>query len=164
MYDAYAYPIIEKPGFNEARDRYLIVSGQKRYAPMVTYNSAVVPDSKAGGIEAILEQDAYALLDRVVQASFSIVYRIQIYNDVQKTLDYNRLKMSSQFRQLYELLPGNANVERRKSMLIKEMNQLDRQRLEEKVNCWKDLAEPVNGLVDFFHQSRELKQDRKFLE
>ena len=72
--------------------------------------------------------------------------------------------MSSQFSQLYEFMPGNMNIERRKSMLIKEMHQLDRQKLEEKVNCWKDLSEPVNGLVTSFHQNKELKQDRKFLE
>jgi len=162
MYESYAYPIIEKENFGQSQDRYLTLTGQKQYSPSL--GGQPVNDSKAGSIEAILEQDAHALLDRVVTTAFSIVYRIQIYNDIQKTIDYNRLKSSSQFSQLYELMPGNANIERRKSMLIKEMHQLDRQRLEEKVNCWKDLTEPVNGLVGFFHQSKELKQDRKFLE
>ena len=164
MYDGYAYPIIEKESFSQGQDRYLTLTGQKQYAPPVTCSPRPEVDSKAGSIEAILEQDAHALLDKVVTTAFSIVYRIQIYNDVQKMIDYNRLKSSSQFSQLYDLMPGNMSIERRKSMLIKEMHQLDHQKLEEKVNCWKDLTEPVNGLVGFFHQSKELKQDRKFLE
>jgi len=164
MYDSYAYPIIEKESFSQGQDRYLTLTGQKQYAPPPTYSSGHESDSKAGSIEAILEQDAHALLDKVVTTAFSIVYRIQIYNDVQKTIEYNRLKSSSQFRQLYEFMPGNINIERRKSMLIKEMHQLDRQKLEEKLNCWKDLSEPINGLVGLFHQNKEIKQDRKFLE
>lgn len=164
MHESYTYPIIEKESFSQGQNRYLTLTDQKQYMSPVTYNSGAVPDSKAGSIEAILEQDAHALLDKVVTTAFSIVYRIQIYNDAQKTIDYNRLKSSSQFSQLYDLMPGSTNTERRKSMLIKEMHQLDRQKLEEKVNCWKDLSEPVNGLVGFFHQNKELKQDRQFLE
>lgn len=164
MYESYAYPIIEKESFSQGQDRYMTVTGQKQYAPPGTCSPRPEADSKAGSIEAILEQDAHALLDKVVTTAFSIVYRIQIYNDIQKTFDYNKLKMSSQFSQLYDLMPGSTNTERRKSMLMKEMNQLDRQKLEEKVNCWSDLTEPINGLVGFFHQSKELKQDRKFLE
>jgi len=163
-YDAYAYPIIGEYDFNKQRDRYLIVTGQKKYSPTPLQYTPPQED-KSASIETILEQDSRALLDKVVTTAFSIVYRIQIYNDIQKKLDYNRLKTSSNLTQLYDWIPGtNMNVERRKSMLIKELHNFDRQKLEEKAACWKDLSQPINDFVQLFHKNEELKQDRKLLQ
>lgn len=162
MYDAYEYPIIEAENFNQAQDRYKVLTGQKLYTPQ----SSVQPeyDSKVGSIESILEQDAHALLDKVVTTAFSIVYRIQIYNDVNRTIDYNKLKTGSQLRRLYDWIPGgNMNISRQQSMLVKELHSLDKQKLEEKVSAWKDMSQPINYFVELFHQSKELKQDKKLL-
>ena len=164
MQNGYAYPIIGTESFSRRYDRYLTVAGQKNYTPR-TVSCAKPDDAGASSIDSILEQDSLALMDKVVNTAFSIVYRLRIYNDINKSLEYNWLKTKSQISQLYEWIPGtNMNVERRKSMLQKELHALDKQRLEEKINCWKDMSQPVNYFVEFFHQSQELKQDRKLLE
>lgn len=160
-YDGYLYPIKNEEIIPQ-QDRYRYVTGQKDYARRSPEPQA---EDKASSLDSILELDSRALLDKVVNTSFNIVYRIKLYNDITKTIDYNRLKTSSSITQLYDWLPGtNANVERRKSMLIKELHNFDRQKLEEKLNCWKDLTEPTSYLVNLFHKNQELKQDKKLLE
>lgn len=164
MENGYAYPRIEKEDFSKSYNHYLILTGQKQYAP--PSESGVAYESKASSIESILDQDAHALLDKVVSAAFSIVYRLKIYRDISSQLDYNWFKTKNELLELESSFyrGQNMNVERRKSMLSKELLQLDRQKLEQKVECWKDLSQPINYFVDFWHQTQELKQDRKFLE
>ncbi|MCK4792644.1 MAG: hypothetical protein KAV87_53435 [Desulfobacteraceae bacterium] len=160
-YDGYLYPIKPEEAIAQ-QDRYKYFTGQKDYACRSPEPQA---EDKASSIDSILELDSRALLDKVVNTSFNIVYRIKLYNDITKTIEYNRLKTSSSITQLYDWLPGtNMNVERRKSMLIKELHSLDRQKLEEKLTCWKDLTEPTSYLVSLFHKNQELKQDKKLLE
>ena len=161
-YNGYAYPIINTETFSKSHDRYLTITSQK-YAPPPPPIPAA--SGSSSGIEDILEQDSQALLDQVVTTAFSIVYRLKIYNDINTKLDYSWAKTKSQLFQLYDWIPGtNMNVERRRSMLQKELNGIDRQILEEKINCWKDLTQPTNYFVSLFHKHKELKQDRKLLQ
>lgn len=160
-YDGYLHPVKPEHIIIQ-QDRYRYITGQKDYTPLKPEPRA---EDKTSSIDSILELDSKALLDKVVNTSFSIVYRLKLYNDITKTIDYNRLKTGSSITQLYDWIPGtNMNIERRKSMLIKELHGLDRQKLEEKLNCWKDLSEPVNYLVGLFHKNQELKQDKKLLD
>jgi len=163
MYDGYTYPMVEKKDFGRDYNRYLILTGQKHYA--LPKNEHPQYAATEPSIEAILEQDAHALLDKVVTTAFSIVYRIQIYNDVKSTWEYNWLKTRNELLELESSFyrGSNMNIERKKSSLDKELMNIDRLRLEEKVNCWKDLSEPVNSFVSLFHQTKELKQDKSFL-
>ena len=161
-YECYAYPIIEPKQTITQQDRYTYITGQKKYA--ITAPTTKEPVSSTSSIEDLLDQDSHALLDKVVNTAFSIVYRIRIYNDINKNLDNNWLKTKNALSQLYEWKPGtNMNIERRKSMLIKELHGIDKQKLEEKIACWKDMSQPVNYLVQFFHQNKELQQDKKLL-
>lgn len=164
MDKGYAYSKTEKEDFGRDYNRYLIVTGQKNYAPQP--ETRVPSETGSSSIENILEQDTHALLDKVVTTAFSIVYRLKIYKDITSELTYNWLKTKNELLELQSTFyPGvNMNIERRKSMLNKELNAIDKQRLEQKVECWKDLSQPVNYFVDFFHQTQELKQDRKLLK
>ena len=160
-YNGYLYPIKPEEVIAQ-QDRYRYLTGQKDY---ICRSPEPQAEDKASSIDSILELDSRALLDRVVNTSFNIVYRIKLYDDITKTIDYNRLKTSSGIAQLYEWLPGtNMNIERRKSMLIKELHSLDKQKLEEKIACWKDLTEPTQYLVGLFHKNQALKQDKKLLD
>jgi hypothetical protein len=163
MNNAYAYPLVKEKDFGRDYNRYLILTGQKSY--VIPQDVRPQYAAKEPSIEAILEQDAHALLDKVVTAAFSIVYRIQIYNDIKRTWDYNWLRTRNELLDLESSFyrGRNMNIERKKSMLAKELMNIERLRLEERVNVWKDLAEPVNNFVNFFHQGRELKQERSFL-
>ena len=161
MQNGYAYPIISPEYFSKSHDRYLTITSQKYTPPP----SSPAAPSSSSGIEDILEQDSQALLDQVVTTAFSIVYRLKIYNDINTKLEYSWAKTKSQLFQLYDWIPGtNMNVERRRSMLQKELNGIDKQKLEEKINCWKDLTQPTNYFVNLFHKHKELKQDRKLLQ
>ncbi len=165
IYEGYGSPITNNETFNQHQDRYLYLSGQKKYTPKDRTEPAIQYSPKTSSIENILEQDSQSIQDKLIHTAFSIVYRIRIYNDITGQLDYNWLKTKSGLTQLDDWLPGlNQNVERRKSMLTKELHALDKQRLEEKVNCWKDLSEPSGYFLDLMHQHKELKQDKAILE
>lgn len=123
------------------------------------------PTPSGVSIEDLLGQDSRQLADQVVNAAFCIVYRLRISDDIRKALDYSDCKLSSELMQLEGWLPGtNMNVERRKSMLQKELHAMQRLKLEEKLNCWKDLARPAQYFVDLFHQSQQLRHEQKVLK
>jgi len=151
------YP--DRYAFSAIHDKYLYRTGQKDYIPIQSQ-----PTSPS--IDSLLDQDSHTLLDKVVNTACSIVYRLRIYRDVNAELDYSWLRTKNELLELQSSFyrGANMNVERRKSMLTKELLQLDKQKLEQKVECWKDLNEPVSYLVNSFHQNQELKQDRKMLK
>ena len=161
MYDGYLHPKTRQEAFSRKYDEYATVTGKKQYSVMPVADS--VP-AEGFSIESIIEQDSKALLDKVVSTACSIVYRLRISSEINNSLDYSRVNLRNQLHELYGWHTGmNANVDRRRSMLIKEIQSIDRFKLEEKVNCWKDLSKPVGYFVDFFHQAHEVANDKKLL-
>jgi len=115
-------------------------------------------------LDEILLQDSHTLLDKAVNTALSISYRVKIYKDTQFSLEEKWNELSSQIGALSTLPLGeNMNIERRKSMLEKERNATERLFLENKLQTWKDLNEPVNPFIDYFHKEKASRLDQKIL-
>lgn len=149
----------------ETKDKYLYFTGQKDYEPAGT-PERIPKNPNTSSIDVLIDSDAHTLLDKVVNTAFSIVYRLKIYNDISTQLVYTWLKTKNELLDLESSFyrGANMNIERKKSMLTKELNQLTKQKLEQKVETWKDINEPIGYLVKVFHDNRELLQDQKMLK
>jgi len=144
------------------------------YQPQFRYmqgylNDKVTPTyptkTKDFSITDILKQDSHALLDKAVNTALSVSYRVKIYKDTQFSLEEKWNELSAQIGELYSFSLGhNMNIERRKSMLEKERNATERLSLENKLQTWKDLNEPVNAFIDYFHKEKSSRLDQKILD
>lgn len=121
--------------------------------------------AEPSGLDDLLGQESRVLLDRAVDVACGIVYRLRIYRETASVLTdkWNELSMElgalSAFRVGY-----NTNVDRRKSMLIKERNGLELALLENKHETWKDMNEPTYRFTETFHKCREAGQTQKLLQ
>ena len=133
------------------------------YSPKQPYKPHQSTDS-GFSIEDILEQDSGKLLDKVVNTALSLSYRLRLYRESGYALEHKWNELSEQIGELSAVgITYNTNLARRKSMLEKERNSLEMRMLENKHETWKDMNEPINSFVDYWHKRNELKQDKKFL-
>jgi hypothetical protein len=99
-----------------------------------------------------------------VNTALNITYRLRVYRSVNEALEAKWNELSSGIGELSSFKIGyNMSVERRRSMLEKERNAIEKQRLEHKLQTWEDLNEPIRYLIEDFHKHRELKNDQKTL-
>ena len=149
---------------NPAFDKYLYQNRQKLYSPP-SYSKPTPHSDNSFSLDEILLQDSSRLLDQVVNTALNISYRLKIYRDTNTALDEKWNEMSAEIGGLSSFRLGyNMNIERRKSMLEKERNSLEKQKLEHKLQTWDDLNEPIRYLVQDFHKHLETKQDQKLIK
>lgn len=55
-------------------------------------------------------------------------------------------------------------TERRRSMLTSNLFKIYKNMMDEELQCWKDLQEPMSYFIHLFHHYNKLKQDRKMIE
>lgn len=144
-------------------DKY-IYDKSKQYASAPLYAKTDTAPSPSFSLDEILLQDSNRLLDQVVNTAFNITYRIRIYRDINASLESKWNELSSELGALSGFRLGyNMNVERRKSMLEKERNAIEKQQLEHKLQTWDDLNSPIRYLIQDFHKHREFLSDQKTL-
>jgi len=155
---------------NPIFDSYLYHNREKLYTsptPSTYSNNDAEPSSSNNSfsLDEILLQDSTRLLDQVVNTALNISYRIKIYRDSNVALENKWNELSSEIGGLNSFSLGyNMNIERRRSMLEKERNSIEKQRLENKLQTWNDLNEPVRYMVQNFHKHLESKQDHKLIQ
>ena len=146
---------------NPMFDKYLYEFKSVQYSPPTNLQSDKTNELS---LDDILLQVSTALLDKLVNTAFTITYRLKIYNSINNALDSQWNEVRSEISNLSGFYPGsNINIERRKSMLSKELLGIERLLLEQKVQCWKDLSYPTNYFVDLFHKHLEQKADQRIL-
>lgn len=158
----YAKTMYADKYLGQIKDKYLYLTGQKNYSP-----TTIEPKpTDTSSIDSLIDLDSKALLDRVINTACSIVYRLKIYKDITSQLDYSSLKAKNELLDLESSFyrGRNMNIERRKSMIFKELMQLNKQRSDQKVETWKDLSQPVSYFVNLFHENKEIQQDQKMLK
>jgi len=154
----------QEPYNNPVFDKYLYHQQQKLYSPPSYPNETPASDNSFS-LDEILLGDSNRLLDQVVNTALNISYRLKIYRDTNIALDEKWNELSEEIGGLSSFQLGyNMNIERRKGMLEKERNSIEKQRLEQKVNTWGDLNEPVRYFVQTFHKHLETKQDQKLIK
>jgi len=153
----------QEPYANPAFDKYLYDNQRKLYAPCA-YPKPGLASSPSSSLDEILLQDSNKLLDQVVNTALNITYRLRVYRDINSSLETKWNELSAEIGALSSFKIGyNMNVERRRGMLEKERNTIEKQRLEHKLQTWEDLNEPIRYLIQDFHKHRELKSDQKTL-
>lgn len=148
---------------NPVFDSYLYQVAKPKYHAS---QSDVKPaENDSFSLDDILLQDSTALLDKVINTACSITYRLKIYHDINQSLDEQWNTLRAQVGDISGFYPGtNMNIERKKSMITKELLGIEKQKLEHKVQCWKDLIEPTNYFVDLFHKHISQKADQKIMK
>lgn len=158
---------IYKDLLSKTYDYYIYNRFKNYHAPFVIsehHNISKRPDEESS-IDSLLSQDSHQVMDKLMNTSFVIGSRLGIHSYINYTLDNNWLKLRNYILETESYVPfSNMNIERRKSMLTKELLGLDKQKLEEKVKLWNDLIKPMSYFITLFHQYKQLKQDRKLLE
>ena len=156
----------QEPYTNPAFVKYLYDNRKKLYSPasLNPYSNATLSPGSASSLDEILLQDSNKLLDQVVNTALNITYRLRVYHDITSSLETKWNELSAEIGELSSFKVGyNMSVERRRSMLEKERNTIEKQRLEHKLQAWEDLNEPIRYLIQDFHKHRELKNDQKIL-
>ena len=154
----------QEPYNNPAFDKYLYHQQQKLYSPP-SYSTAPPEPDNSFSLDEILLGDSNKLLDQVVNTALNISYRLKIYRDTNIALDEKWNELSTEICGLSSSQLGyNMAIEGRKGMLEKERNSIEKQKLEQKVNTWGDLNEPVRYFVQNFHKHLETKQDQKLIK
>jgi len=156
----------QEPYNNPAFDKYLYHNRQKLYSSATpnAYSKATHPSvsDNSFSLDDILLQDSNKLLDQVVNTALNITYRLRVYRDITSSLESKWNELSAEIGELKSFKLGyNMSVERRRSMLEKERNTIEKQQLEHKLQAWDDLNEPIRYLIQDFHKHRELKSDQK---
>ena len=132
----------------------------KTYQPLPVYE----PKPNSFSLDAILNQDSLALVDKAVNTALGIAYRVQIYRDAHFSLESRWNELSNELGALTSFTLGyNMNIERRRSMIVKERNETERLILENKLQTWKDINEPLATFLDQFHREKALRLDRGIL-
>ncbi len=145
---------------NPIFDKYLY---QKSHQNNYNANPHEQPEDNFS-LDEILLQDSTALLDKVINTACSINYRLKIYHDINQSLDEQWNTLRAEAGDMSAFYPGtNMNIERKKSMITKELMGIEKQKLEHKVQCWKDLVAPTNYFVDLFHKHQSQKSDQKIM-
>lgn len=140
-------------------DRYLYESRYKAEPPKPSQT-----ESNGFCLEDILGLDESRLLDKVVNTALSITYRLRLYEDSVRLFDSKWNEMSLAIGEVESFKVGyNANIDRRKSMLIKERNTLELKALENRLLAWKDMGYASNQFLTYFHKRLEGVQDKKIL-
>ena len=143
--------------------RYEAIQERRDYLPTLDVLRGK-PASEGSSIDDILRQDSDAVLDKLNLTSSIITSRMRLHDYVTYSLDYQWLQARNKVHELEGFFPGiNKVVQRTKDGLTKEMLALDKDKLDEKVQCWKDLITPMTYFVELFHQYQQLKQDKKLL-
>jgi len=156
------YPI-PSSYLNPIADKYLYDNRKKLYSAPA-YSKPTPSPNPSSSLDDILLQDSTKLLDQVVNTALNITYRLRVYRSVNEALEAKWNELSSGIGELSSFKLGyNMSVERRRSMLEKERNAIEKQRLEHKLQTWEDLNEPIRYLIEDFHKHRELKNDQKTL-
>ena len=150
-----------EPSYSNYLPHIKYISGYLNKTPAPIYPTKMNDFS----MDDILKQDSHALLDKAVNSALSVSYRINIYKETRFSLEEKWNELSSQIGALSSIPLGeNMNIERRKSMLEKERNATERLSLENKLQTWKDLNEPVNAFIDYFHKEKSSRLDQKILD
>lgn len=146
-------------------DQYLYHTGKKNYAaPQMLYQQATEAKEGTASIDEILAQDSNAVLDKVKNTALSIAYRIKIHDEINKQLDYNWFIVKNEMFHTETMYQGKLRgFERRKSALTTELLKVYQNRMDEKLECWRDLKDEMKYFIHLFHQYKALKGDRKLL-
>lgn len=116
-------------------------------------------------IDDILTQDSNAVLDKVKNTALSIAYRIKIHSDINNQSDYNWFIVKNQLISLDDFYPArDQGSERRRSMLTSDLVKIYNDKLNEKLQCWKDIKDEMKYFIHLFHQYKQFKGDQKLLE
>ncbi|MCK5707450.1 MAG: hypothetical protein KAI43_07330 [Candidatus Aureabacteria bacterium] len=154
---------IYKDLLSKTYDYYIYNRSKSYHAPFILSEHQKKP-SDEGSIDSLLSQDSQEVMDKLMNTSFVIGSRLSIHSYINYTIDNNWLELKNDFLSLESYVPfSNMNIERRRSMLTKELLGLNKQKLEEKVRCWEQLVQPINYFLTLFHQYQQLKQDKKLL-
>ena len=154
---------IYKQMLNRVYEQYLYHSGRKEY--QVLQNSTQEEKEATSSIDDILTQDSNAVLDKVKNTALSIAYRIKIHADINYQSNYNWFIVKNQLVSFDDFYPSRDHgSERRRSMLTSDLIKIYNDRLDEKLQCWKDLKDEMKYFIHLFHQYRQLKSDQKLLE
>jgi hypothetical protein len=144
-------------------DRYLYNNRKKLYSAPV-HSKSPSASTPSFSLDEILLQDSTKLLDQVVNTALNITYRLRVYRDISSSLETKWNELSAEIGELSGFKIGyNMSIERRRSMLEKERNTIEKQQLEHKLQAWEDLTNPIRYLIQDFHKHRELKNDQETL-
>jgi len=146
-------------------DQYLYHSGKKDYQVLQKITQQQTgPNEETQSIDDILAQDSSAVLDKVKNTALSIAYRIKIHDEINDQLDYNWFIVKNEMLHTETMYRGRLRgFERRKSALTTELLKVYKDKLDEKLECWKDLKDEMKYFIHLFHQYKALKGDRKLL-
>ena len=122
-------------------------------------------NTEPSSLDDLLGQESKALLDRAVGVACGIVYRLQLYRKSAYVLEQKWNELSRDIGELSGFKTGyNMNVERKRSMLLKERNSIELAMLENKHETWKDLNEPTYRFTETFHKAAEAKNTDNILK
>ena len=147
---------------NYAKRSHLTVMKQPYYVPineqyLLAQPKNLTQENKAPSLEDMLEMDNHRLLDKVVTTALSISYRLKLYREGAYMLTNQWNELSKRIGQY----PSNNTYEKR--TLYKERDALEQSILDQKMQTWKDLNEPVSYFVELFHKREESLADKKIL-
>lgn len=129
-----------------------------------TLSSPLSTPNDASSIDDILSQDSREILDKVKNTALSIAYRIKIHGNINDQLDYNWYTIKNEIVGMEMFYPLKEHgTERRRSNLTSELMKVYKNRLDEDLNCWKDLKDEMRYFIHLFHQYKGLRQDMKMI-
>ena len=143
--------------------QYLYHSGKKEYQ---TLHDVFKPaQSYISSIDDVLAQDSREVFDKIKHTALNVAYRIKIHNDISYILSYNWYTARREFLAMSQLYPvRDHGSERRRSMLTSDLFKIYKNMMDEELQCWKDLQEPMMYFIHLFHHYKRLGQDRKMIE
>lgn len=142
-------------------DSYRYQKNKDLYAPKKQNESQ---DYNGFSLDDVVGSDCNRLLDLAVTAAFGIVYRLKIYRESTTSLEQKWNEISKDIGALGAIPTGySMNIERKRSMLLKEKNLVEMSMLENKHEAWKDMNDPVTNFVTLFHRYKETVSDHKYL-
>lgn len=142
--------------------QYIYHAGNRKYQALavLTYQ----PSQPGSSLDEIMGQDSREILDKIKTTSLCIAYRIKIHYSIDSQFEsgWSSLKnelvgMDTFYRVRFQ------GSERRRSTLISELAKVYKGKMEEELQCWKDLVEPMRYFVHLFHQYVRQRQEKKMI-
>ena len=137
------------------------------------YSFSYITDNKQtketdeSSIDSLLTQESEALGDKIKNTAFSIYDRLRLNNEFAYVMQTNWLNTKNQILAMDVDNPylGNyKNQDRRISMLESQLVSIEKDIMQERIACWRDVLLPMYHFIDQFHKYQQLKQDKKLLE
>ncbi|MEW6533987.1 MAG: hypothetical protein AB1454_00025 [Candidatus Auribacterota bacterium] len=146
-------------------EQYLYHSGRKEYKVLQQLYLSQMPAKETSSIDDILTQDSTAVLDKVKNTALSIAYRIKLHTDFESQLDINWYIIRNELVAMDTLYTYRfRGSDRRRSALTTELVKLYKDRLDGKLECWRDLKDEMRYFIHLFHQYKQFKGEQRLLE